>query len=380
MDEIRALEEKMFSKPTDVEGWGRPVPLNEFLAMDIPPVEYWIEPFLPKHGKVMVSASSNVGKSMFVMNLALAMTCNIPLLFEEKFKVTPARVLYIDLEMGKSPMKDRFLKMCKTKNLSTDSLFVKHLPCANLLEDDHCNSLRQCIAEAKADVVILDPLGHAWSGDENSGDQVAKFTAKMNEVIAECKVSFLIVHHWRKAKKEAKEGGEMAAGSYKWTAWLDSHICLKGEDSNNITVSCEKSRHTIRFKPWIAGLDESTLWLEHKTDYGTQRDMKLPAEKFRWLYETAKVQQGDHLGLIDGVPLVVIAKVAKEHKICSRDTIDRFVLANPKEYHISQSSGRGGRGHSKVVKFVGPSLGGVALPGEAGNLSKEEMRGLDEND
>lgn len=362
MDDIRALEEKMFSKPSEAEGWGRPMPLNEFLNMDIPPVEYWIEPVLPKNGKVMVSASSNVGKSMFVMNLALAMTCNIPLAFE-KFKVNPARVLYLDLEMGESPMKDRFQTMCRKNNLSTDTLFVKHLPCADLLNDEQCNNLRKCIAEAKADVVILDPLGHAWAGDENSGDQVAKFTSRMNEIISERKVSFLIVHHWRKAKKEAKEGGEMAAGSYKWTAWLDSHVTLKGEDSSNITVSCEKSRHSVRFKPWIAGLDESTLWLEHKTDYGVTKDLKLNNDTFKWLYDAAKKTQGDNLITLDGVPISVIEKIAKEHKICSRPTIDNYLARNFKEYRVSDSS-KGGRGHAKIVKHLGPPPEVVALATE----------------
>ena len=79
-----------------------PWPLPEFLKLDIPPVEFIIESVLQKHGKTMISANPNVGKSLLVQGMALDIGAGSPK-FMGKFDVSKAKVLYLDLEMGDSP-------------------------------------------------------------------------------------------------------------------------------------------------------------------------------------------------------------------------------------------------------------------------------------
>ena len=78
--------------------------------------------------------------------------------------------------------------------------------------------------ELNVQVLILDPLGNAWAGDESKQELVGQLTAYFNTLIDKFGISILVVHHWRKATREFKSGGQMAAGSYKWSAWLDT--CL----------------------------------------------------------------------------------------------------------------------------------------------------------
>lgn len=344
---ISKITEKCVAGPGTGSG---PVDLDAFLKSEIPHVEYFIDPILPLGGKLMVSACSNIGKSIFVMNMCLAMTAGIARVFD-KWDVKPARVLYVDLEMGKAPCKDRFAKMCGAKELSTKTLFVQTLPCLNLLEAAESTALRNWIRSLDVDVVVLDPLGHAWAGNENSAEDVIQITRELNKIIAEFEVSIVLVHHWRKATKDSKEGGEMAAGSYRWSAWVDSHITLKGEP-DSIHVVCEKNRHAGRFKPWVARINEENLWIEHVADHGGH-EKKLTPENFCWLYDTAKTVQNGDLVQTKGVLFGQIVKLAKEHKMGSRPTLMEF-LEHSQDYRYS-SEGKGKPGLVKRVNEPGAS-------------------------
>ncbi len=339
---IVEISEKCAAGPRSEEV---PAPLDAFLKSEIPPVEYFIEPILPVNGKLMISACSNVGKSIFVMNLCLAMTTGMTRIFD-KWDVKPARVLYVDLEMGESPMRDRFAMMCGSKNLSSGTLFVKSLPCLNLLDAVESQALKKWLKDLNADVLVLDPLGHAWAGNENSAEDVIAVTRELNKIIAEFNVSIVLVHHWRKATKDFKEGGQMAAGSYRWEAWLDSHITLKGE-SDEIHVTCEKNRHAVRFKPWVGRINEESLWVEHIADHGG-KEKKLSAETFGWLFDSAMALQDGSLTPLEGVPVKEIVRLAQEQKICSRFTITRF-LEQSRGYALSGTS----KGKSGLVKRIG---------------------------
>lgn len=241
-----------------------PVNLDLFLKKEIPPIEFYIDEFFPKRMKTMISAGTNKGKSIFIQNAALAMASGCEFLNR---KVTgKARVLYLDLEMGPSALQERFKVMADRNDLDIENLLVKHVPDLNLLDELHQRQLEEWITEEAIDLVILDPLGSCWQGDENNKQEVQGVTSYINTLIAKKDVGVIVVHHWRKATDKNRSGGEMAAGSYLWTAWLDEHITLDGE-IHSLTVSCEKARHGSRFRPFIMKLNPETLWFDFIAEY-----------------------------------------------------------------------------------------------------------------
>ncbi len=88
-----------------------PIPLQELLDKNLPPVEYLIEGILQKDGRLMISASPNSGKSMLSQNLVLALSTGEEALFD-KFAVKKIKgVLLLDMEMGERAVAQRFKKM-----------------------------------------------------------------------------------------------------------------------------------------------------------------------------------------------------------------------------------------------------------------------------
>ena len=285
-----------------------PSSLPALLEKDIPPVEYLIDGILQKEGRTMISASPNIGKSFFLQNLALAIASGQDK-FLGKFPVTQGRVLYLDLEMGEPALKQRFQQMCK--DIKTENLFIKYEPGFDLLDVKDQKSLEEWISKFKIDVLIIDPIGDAWSGDENNKQEVGKLTSYLNKLKSKYKIAILISHHWKKKTKENKRGGEMASGSYKWQAWLDHHITLEG-DINCVTVSCEKDRNNPRFDPFIIKLNKETFFFEFVTDF----EQKFNEQTLSDLFDSFNSERVEVKQLIER---------AKEQKICAGNTIRKLI-------------------------------------------------------
>lgn len=240
-----------------------PLSLSDFLKQDILPLQYWVKDILQKEGRTMLSSSMNVGKSFLLQQLALAVSSGQPT-FLDKFSITQGRVLYLDCEMGASALKDRFSKMAY--NLDTSNLFIQYLPTLDLVNPEDRQNLEHWLSDLKIDILIIDPLGNAWHGDENKAQDVSLVTSYLDEIREKYKVAILLSHHWKKKSRDLKRGFEMASGSYRWSAWLDCHITLEG-NIDNVTVSCEKSRNSARFSPFMIKFNEETLTFGFLADF-----------------------------------------------------------------------------------------------------------------
>jgi len=307
-----------------------PVSLPQFLAKDIPPVEYYVHGLLSKQGKTMISAQANIGKSLFVQNLSIAIALGKAKALD-KFDVTHAKVLYLDLEMGESALMQRYQILCKDEPTNAPDLFVKYIPAPDFLDREFQATLENWLTTRSINVLIIDPLGNAWSGDENDKQEVGQLTAYLNTLIAKHQISILAVHHWRKASKDFKAGGEMAAGSYKWAAWLDYHVTLAGAP-DSITITCEKSRHGMRFKPFLAKINTDTLQFEYLTDF----EKKFTQDTLAQLFNDFRA---------DRVSIPELISHAKEKKSGSEKTI-RKLIAESAAFEIDKT----GKTHYLVRK------------------------------
>ncbi len=299
-----------------------PISLTELFNKDIPPVEYIVEGILQREGRTMISASPNIGKSLFLQNLAFAIASGQGM-FLDKFKVQKGRVLYLDLEMGESALKQRFQQMCKDSK--AEDLLLKFEPAFDLLDRNDRATLEKWLSDLKPDTLIIDPIGDAWSGDENNKQDVVKLTSYLNILKTKFKVAIIISHHWKKKTKDIKRGGEMASGSYKFNAWLDQHITLEGT-IDSVTVSCEKSRNSARFDSFIVKLNKETFFFEFLADF----EPKFTEQTLVDLFDSFNCPR---------VEITQLIQRAIERGICSRDTV-RKLISESKVFQVDKSQKR----------------------------------------
>ncbi len=261
---LNDLKNRLLKQAVDFAPEPLPLSLTEFLKKDIPPIEYYVQGILQKGGRTMISAPTNIGKSFFLQNLALAVASGNAD-FLGKFKVSPASVLYLDMEMGEPALKERFTRMIGEN--TADNLFVQYACGLDLLENESQFKVEFWLQNRRPDILIIDSIGDAWTGDENDKQEVAKLEKYLNYIKDKFKISIIFSHHWRKASKENNRGPEMAAGSYKIGAWVENQLSLQGADCKSVTLTWEKARNALKPPPILIGLDPDTLCFKYIGDY-----------------------------------------------------------------------------------------------------------------
>lgn len=287
-----------------------PIDAEELMDMNIPSIEYHVKYIIPKGGKVIISGTSEAGKSLMAMNLAVAMTSGMTKFLI--FDIAQTNVGIFDFEVGISPFRARLIPMIRGKNLKTKNLHISLLPSIDFTDSKIRIQIESRIVKRNIKVVIFDPMGCIWQGNENESVKIRELTSYFNELIAKYGITIIIVHHWRKSSDKFKEGAEMAAGSYFLNAWAESHITLKRNDESYVTISHVKNRHGDKFKPFMAKLDEN-LWFEFINSIEKKYEYPILIDIFSTLGK-------DHVSLQE------IADYAKKHHGGpSRSTIDSLV-------------------------------------------------------
>jgi putative DNA primase/helicase len=89
----------------------RSLNLRELLALDIPPRDYILAPWLPSQGLVMIYAPRGIGKTMVALEIAVAVAAGGSFLSWQALKARS--VLYLDGEMPLVAMQERMARILK---------------------------------------------------------------------------------------------------------------------------------------------------------------------------------------------------------------------------------------------------------------------------
>lgn len=185
---------------------------------------YLIEPWLPSNTIVQVFGYSGHGKSMFVQHAMSSMAAGRK--YFGPFEIgRPARVLYLDFEMGMSTIAKRLMEMRQMHGDTQDRLniwtpFVDDKE-IDLNKREGLIELQGWIEYAKPDVVVIDTIRSAYPGlGENSADEWAKIN-KLAVKLRNSGLSVIMVHH---SNKPSEGGMGREAGSTNQLTVLETQI------------------------------------------------------------------------------------------------------------------------------------------------------------
>tara|TARA_R110001592_G_scaffold19250_1_gene79224 strand:- start:5651 stop:7543 length:1893 start_codon:yes stop_codon:yes gene_type:complete len=185
---------------------------------------YLIEPWLPPNTIVQVFGYSGHGKSMFVQH-AMAALCAGRKYFGCFEIGRPARVLYLDFEMGMSTIAKRLIEMKQVHGDTQDRLniwtpFVDKEE-INLHNKESLNELQEWIKFSDPDVIVIDTIRSAYPGmAENSADE----WSKVNQLAVKLRnsgLAVILVHH---SNKPSDNGMGREAGSTNQLTVLETQI------------------------------------------------------------------------------------------------------------------------------------------------------------
>jgi len=251
--------------------------------------KFLIEPWLQAGSVTQVHGYSGHGKSMFVAHCMAALASGKRHI--GPFEVMgPARVLYLDFEMGRSTIARRLAEMKQIHGDTEDRLqiwtpFVDDDIEMNFHKPDGLQELQGWIEYSRPDVVVIDTIRTAWPGLlENSADEWAKINS-LAVKIRNAGIAVVLVHH---SNKPGDNGLGREAGSTNQLTTLETQIRVTqvydDEDTaNNNAALFDGNYPSPVFPALSAKLPEDwRLYMCMELRYGKVREWTDLHDRVQW--------------------------------------------------------------------------------------------------
>ena len=246
--------------------------------------EWIIDQLLPPMGRIIITASAKVGKSLLATQLAHCLAVGEDFL-GFRTQVGPQRVHYLDWEMGPVFMQRRLHTMARLFPEADENIFVTMFPRGNV--EDAMRAVRD------VNLFIIDPISALHIEDENDNAKVRKKLDDMATVAREeYGAAIIVVHHMRKQGREGGDGGSWyqglaeARGAGAFFDWVDGGMALRELDRTERTFELRfGTRGAETPDPMVLIRDPKTLTYSPK--YGTMAkpNDELGPEAFKLVFD-----------------------------------------------------------------------------------------------
>jgi hypothetical protein len=241
---------------------------RKFLNWDATPPEWIIQPFITPSDLMLCVANAGVGKSWFM--IAMALQCGLGIPWLGRFRTRPTRTLYCDFDNHGDANWLRVRMRKVAAGIGLEEPFHEcpefgvmtrfHLPSGiNLYRGDNVNLFRQAIQDGGYGLVILDTLQSVHGAErENDAGQMGIVMNRLREISYSTKAAIVIAHHAK--KPNAQDNGSYASyrGSTTIAAQVDCMIDITRGREGLLEVKHTKARHTKELSPFAVSITEGT--------------------------------------------------------------------------------------------------------------------------
>ena len=189
------LEKLEYLKKDQVEK--APISIFEFLKTDIPEVEYYINPLIPKNSLILIGGKPGQFKSMFALITASSLKNGESFLDNFKIKNIP-KVLYYDLENTPNVVWWRMKYIMNGLNIPPEKLKGFDI----IYDFSRMNIDKELELAKNYDVIFLDSYRRFLEGTENDSDITDRFFKDFLQPLRAMGKTIIILHHFKKAKLE----------------------------------------------------------------------------------------------------------------------------------------------------------------------------------
>lgn len=191
----RELKERL-KKILENENMQNPIQINDLLKMDMPVIEYNIDPIVPKNKVILVGGKPGSFKSLWVLSLLLSMKTQKAYLTNFKINEINQKILLYDLENGENVIAWRFKYLLNGLNKSSEELKDLDILCTF----NKANLKRELEIASKYDIIVLDSYRRFLSGSENDSEITNKFFEEYIKPLKELGKTIIIIHHFKKTQ------------------------------------------------------------------------------------------------------------------------------------------------------------------------------------
>lgn len=231
---------------------------------------------LQERSFLMLHSTEKQGKSMFLLNLAVAGARADEEFLGIRLRPGGFRTLILQCEVHMRAMYERFQTMLRHGDLTSEQAENIHINGYRAITLTNPFSLywfRHKIKKFKPDLVGIDPLAHMLTEDENSNVAVGRGLAPLLKLRDNPGAAIAVVHHDSKMSDQnsGRPAHQRSRGANRLTADPDSIISLtpmKACGGPTAKLSCT-ARYGGRMAPFRVRLNEQTFWFER---YSPERE------------------------------------------------------------------------------------------------------------
>jgi archaellum biogenesis ATPase FlaH len=208
---------------------------------------------LPHKALLLISGQQKARKSFLVNNLALAIAAGNSFAC---FRIEkPQRVLLLAAEGGYFSNRTRLQKMAShISSMKPENLHLCFDARIKLEDDCDIDLLKSKISDYQPSVLIIDPFVKFHGEDENSTKEMSNILNKLRNLIEDCGISIILVHHQGKDESRSARGSSAILGEY------DSHIKIsKNGNANKLEFEL---RHAAPLDGLQIQFNPETFWFE----------------------------------------------------------------------------------------------------------------------
>jgi|GEM_PF-2964097 hypothetical protein len=256
---------KQAKKGGEAEAPAKAWELNLFLANDFQEPPPYCQSLIYPKGITVLGGEPKAGKTLIMLNLALALANGKPFLNFEIQK--PCRVLFLQAELSEGRLKERLNSISPVWGTPKDWLYLATVR-VFLNEKTGFEIINKLIAQTIPDVIFIDPLIEYFSGDENKQQDMRQLTDRLTQLTTDNR-AVIISHHLRKNSDGRSPDFNSLRGSSVLFGRVDTAILIAPDLNGQIIVDF-KTRNCVRPPKIIAGFDEN-LSLKYIKEAGTRK-------------------------------------------------------------------------------------------------------------
>ena len=236
-------------------------------------------------GKLMITGDSKSGKTCLSQNLAVCIASGSPWL--GKYQCKKGKVLYINLEIRKQMLKNRFKAIFKALDIKQTKENVSNIKPWNLrgkalpLDQLASKVIRRARQDGPFVAIVLDPVYKVQQGDENSAEAISKFCNALDRIAEETGAAIIYDHHHPKGDAGQKKAIDRGAGSGVFARDADALVDISNLEPGNDASDLVKDLIKTGEKPMEMSFilrdfpdqESQKIWFKYPVHYVDSSDL-----------------------------------------------------------------------------------------------------------
>jgi hypothetical protein len=217
--------------------------LADVISEEIPPIRWLVKPYLPRPSVTAWFGKAKAMKSLLVLDMCLHVAGGYPWLVSDPsgkdgIEVSPARVVWLDLENGALTLKRRMKAFASALGMSEDrerlQAYSMPNPWPDLSKIENTVSLiTRLTALGDIGILVIDHLGQVFGPVDENSPLASQIMGSIRQISEACNLAIILIHHSRKG--QGKDGGaleDQLRGSGAILAGVDTAFLIERDKTD----------------------------------------------------------------------------------------------------------------------------------------------------